>query len=289
MVGLPAQSRIRQGEHSGSAGNASTLKIQTSTASARSGSRWRESAESTDAASSRIGRAAIICRSQTLFFNNMPESHVSKIVADALKVTADGLSRWLGHPIDAEDVVATKLSLSVPHEVMCCCSMSVDASIGAPKLTDPKALEMRAAGLLLLAWRSEEAAWLVDQSLGKTGTSVDESTWSELERSAISETSNVVGCEFLNAIAEGIRNVSATDVSLMPNPPYIEQRYASGWMDGAINEVEATSEQQDKAWLATGTFQVASHAIHTRFAMVWRPVVWRRLTKLVGDSLNGGN
>ena len=219
----------------------------------------------------------------------MPESHVSKIVADALKVTADGLSKWLGHPIEAEDVVAAKLSLTVPDEVMCCCSMSVDAAIGAPKLTDASAMEMRAAGLLLLAWRSEEAAWLVDQSLGNNGTSVDESTWTELERSAISETSNVVGCEFLNAIAEGVRDISNTDVSLMPNPPYIEQRYASGWMDGAITEVEATSEQQQKAWLATGTFQVSNHAIHTRFAMVWRPVVWQRLTKLVGDSLNGGS
>jgi hypothetical protein len=219
----------------------------------------------------------------------MPESHVSKIVADALKVTADGLSKWLGHPIAAEDVVATKLSLAVPDQVMCCCSMSVDASIGSPRLTDPMSLEMRAAGLLLLAWRSEEAAWLVDQSLHTTGTSADASTWSELERSAISETSNVVGCEFLNAIAEGVRDISGTDVSLMPNPPYIEQRRAGGWMDGAITEVEATSEQQEKAWLATGTFQVANHAIHTRFAMVWRPRVWQRLTKLVGDSVNGEN
>ncbi len=219
----------------------------------------------------------------------MSESHVSKIVANALKVTADGLSKWLGHPIDAEDVVATKLSLSVPDEVMCCCSMSVDASIGSPKLTDSSTLEMRSAGLLLLAWRTEEAAWLVDQSLDTTGTSMDASTWSELQRSAISETSNVVGCEFLNAIAEGIRDISGTEVSLMPNPPYIEQRCAGSWMDGAIIEVEASSEQQEKAWLATGTFQVANHAIHTRFAMVWRPQVWHRLTKLVGDSLNGEN
>lgn len=219
----------------------------------------------------------------------MPESHVSKIVADALKVTAEGLAKWLGYPIEAEEVVAAKLSLSVPDEVMCCCSMAVDAAIGPTDLTDSSVLEMRSAGLLLLAWRSEEAAWLVDQSLDKNGTSVDESTWSELERSAISETSNVVGCEFLNAIAERIADISDTDVSLMPNPPYIEQRRAGGWMDGAINEVEATSEQQQKAWLATGTFQVANHAIHTRFAMVWRPVVWQRLTKLVGDSLNGGS
>ena len=217
----------------------------------------------------------------------MPESKVSKIVADALKVAADGLSKWLGHPIDTEDVTTTKLSLAVPNEVMCCCSMSVDAAIGSPRLSDSSALEMNSAGLLLLAWRSDEAAWLVDESLCRDGTSVDASSWSELELSAISETSNVVGCEFLNAVAEGVRDFSGTDVSLMPNPPYIEHRLASGWMDGAILEVEASSDQQDQAWLATGTFQVAEHAIHTRFAMVWRPEVWQRLKKLVSDSENG--
>ena len=146
---------------------------------------------------------------------------------------------------------------------------------------------MNSAGLLLLAWRSDEAAWLVDESLSRDGTSADASGWSELELSAISETSNVVGCEFLNAVAEGVRDVSGTDVSLMPNPPHIEHRLASGWMDGAILEVEASSDQQDQAWLATGTFQVAEHAIHTRFAMVWRPQVWKRLKKLVSDSENG--
>jgi hypothetical protein len=214
------------------------------------------------------------------------QSNVSKIVADALKVTADALANWLSHPIAAEDVVSTKLSLAMPNEVMCCCTMSVDAAIGSPRLTDASTLEMRAAGLLLLAWRSEEAAWLIDQSLSRNGTSLDASTWGELERSAISETSNVVGCEFLNAIAEGIRDISDTDVSLLPNPPYIKHAYAGDWMDAAIIEVEEGGEQKNKAWLATGTFQVANHAVNTRFAMVWRPQVWRRLTKLAGDSVN---
>ena len=91
------------------------------------------------------------------------QSNVSKIVADALKVTADALASWLNHPIDSQDVVATKLSLAVPHEVMCCCTMPVDVTIGAPRLSDPSAKVIRSAGLLLLAWRSEEAAWLIDQ------------------------------------------------------------------------------------------------------------------------------
>ena len=119
-----------------------------------------------------------------------------------------------------------------------------------------------------LAWRSEEAAWLIDQSLHRTGTSSDQSTWGDLERSAIAETSNVVGCEFLNAIAASVREISQTEVALMPDPPHVDQQLAGGWMDAAIIEVESSNAEREKAWLAMGTFQVADHAIHTRFAMV---------------------
>jgi chemotaxis protein CheC len=214
------------------------------------------------------------------------QTHVSQIVAHALKVAADGLARWLGHPIDADDVVTTPVSLSAPNEVMCCCTMPVDVAIGAPPGAPAPALEMRSAGRLLLAWRSEEAAWLIDQSLHRNGTSADQSTWGDLERSAIAETSNVVGCEFLNAIAASVREISQTDVSLMPDPPHVDRQLAGSWMDAAIIEVESSNEEREKAWLAMGTFQVANHAIHTRFAMVWCPLVWQRLTKLVGDSIN---
>ena len=211
------------------------------------------------------------------------DSNVAKIVANAMKVTANALASWLDHPIKDENTVTTGPSLAVPTEVMCCCTQSVDVAIGSPRLDDASSIEMRMAGLLLLAWRGEEAAWLIDQSLKGSGTSSDSKTWGDLEKSAIAETSNVVGCEFLNAIAEGIRDVSGTDVSLMPNPPYIEHAYAGGWMDAAIIEVEERGEQKSQAWLATGTFQVANHPVNTHFAMVWRERVWKRLTELAGD------
>ncbi len=214
---------------------------------------------------------------------------VSQIVADALKAAADGLARWLGHPIDVEDVVTLPVSLAAPNEVMCCCTMPVDVAIGSPDSdsTAPPALDLRSAGRLLLAWRANEAAWLIDQSLHQTGTSADQSTWGDLERSAIAETSNVVGCEFLNAIATSVRDISNTEVSLIPDPPYVTQQFAGSFMDAAIIEVESSTGQRDKAWLATGTFQVANHSIHTRFAMVWCPLVWQRLTNLVNVSENG--
>lgn len=215
------------------------------------------------------------------------QTNVAQIVDHALIVAADGLARWLGHPIDAEEGDLQPVSLSAPEEMMCCCTMPVDIHIGSPGSDSPEELKMRSAGRLLLAWRADEAAWLIDQSLHQTGTSPDQTTWGDLERSAIAETSNVVGCEFLNAIAESVREISNTEVELIPNPPYIDHQLAGGWMDEAIIEVESSNEEKEQAWLATGVFQVAKHSIHTRFAMVWCPKIWKHLTKLVGDSVNG--
>jgi hypothetical protein len=58
-------------------------------------------------------------------------------------------------------------------------------------------------------------------------------------------------------------------------------------MDAAIIEVESSSGLEKQAWLASGIFQVASHAIQTRFVMVWCPLVWQQLTQLVDGAGNG--
>jgi hypothetical protein len=147
------------------------------------------------------------------------------------------------------------------------------------------------AGRLLLAWDLQDAMWLIDRSLNETGTSEDQSTWGSLQWSAIAETSNVVGCEFLNAIAEGIYKITNADLLLIPDPPRITQQTADSLIHNSIIEIESSDNgsPDQKIWMATGTFQVADHPIHTRMAMVWCPLVWKRLTTLVNGSSNGGN
>jgi len=223
---------------------------------------------------------------------------VTQIVADALVSAADGLACWLGHPIEANDVVTAQAdedgleaSLAPPNDVMCCCTMPVDWAVTPPEptpLAAPPVLESRFAGRLLLIWGPADAAWLIDQSLHQTGTSQDQSTWGNLQRSAIAETSNVVGCEFLNAIAESVRDISRIDVSLIPRPPHVSQQFAGSLLDSAIIEVESSAGQSEKVWVASAMFLIASQAIRTRFVMVWCPLVWQQLTKLVNGFENGG-
>lgn len=224
------------------------------------------------------------------------QPRVAQIVADALMSAADGLARWLGHPIEAKQMLAAPVggdsptdALAPPGDVMCCCTMPVDWTIVRPDgdSSDPPELPSRSAGRLLLGWSAADGAWLIDQSLHQTGTSSDQSTWGNLQRSAIAETSNVVGCDFLNAIAESIRDTSTTEVSLIPGPPHVSQQFAGSLVDSTIIEVESSSGGDDLVWVASGVFQVAGHPVCTRFVMVWSPDVWKQLVELADGTGNG--
>ena len=135
--------------------------------------------------------------------DSVPElkSSVSQIVADALRSTADGLSRWLEHPIHTKqldathvDLDAAKASLAKPDDVLCCCSMPVELAGTAEDLVglyqpdpaksvasesesgEPDSEESPSvpAGHLLLAWDLPDAIWLIDRSLHETGTSEEQ-------------------------------------------------------------------------------------------------------------------
>ena len=63
---------------------------------------------------------------------------VSQVVADALRTAAEGLSRWLEHPIHTTELGATRVNLDAakasfakPNEMLCCSTMPVEIG-GSP-------------------------------------------------------------------------------------------------------------------------------------------------------------
>jgi len=66
------------------------------------------------------------------------------------------------------------------------------------------------------------AASLLKQKTSQTAE------WSELEKSALTETGNILGCSYLNAITRLI------DVELVPSPPYFIQDYAESIVQQAL-------------------------------------------------------
>ncbi len=227
------------------------------------------------------------------------QPNVSQIVADALRLAADGMGRWLDRPVDAKQISTRSIDVESAHHaltsrerVLCCCAMPVGFAyreIGSVGQTaELPSTHQIPAGRLLMAWTCDQAARLVDQSLHSDGTSSDQSTWHNLQWSVIAETANVIGCEFLNAVAEKIGLLSSTEISLIPSPPHVSQQPAGILLNDTVLEIGSTEAASDdlKVWLATGRFQVADHSLETRFTMAWTPTVWLRLTELVQRSID---
>jgi chemotaxis protein CheC len=61
--------------------------------------------------------------------------------------------------------------------------------------------------------------------------------WSELERSALAETGNILGCAYINAITRLI------DRELVPSPPYFLQDYGASVLEQALMVQALTSDQ----------------------------------------------
>ncbi len=218
-------------------------------------------------------------------------SHRFAVIAHAgLSSAAVALSHLLDVEVIAEEsneaaesAMALESKLAEPDAVLCCASMEV-------LVTEPEVLgdimgkrKSVSAGRLLLAWTPEAAAGLISVALMQSEVSPEPETWSETERSTLAETANVVGCAFLNTVAESIEHGVHGGLSLIPTPPFVEQQFAGSLMESAVIEIEAreSAEMGDRIWSASSSFQVVGRSIATRLVMVWQPSVWRRLSELV--------
>ncbi len=189
----------------------------------------------------------------------------------------------------AESAVALESKLADPDAILCCASMLVLVTkAGAESIPlgennfAPRPQE--SAGRLMLAWTPEAAAELIAVALMLPEASKEEPEfWSETERSTLAETANVVGCAFLNTVAESIEQGAAGGLSLIPSPPFVEHQFAGSLMEAAVIEIEAreSAEMGDRIWSASSSFQIVGRSIATRLVMVWQPSVWRRLSSLV--------
>ncbi|MEQ8787896.1 MAG: chemotaxis protein [Pirellulaceae bacterium] len=75
------------------------------------------------------------------------------------------------------------------------------------------------------------AATLLSRNVG------DSPEWSDLEKSALCETGNILGCAYMNALTRLI------DADLVPSPPYFLQDYGASVLEQALMEQAATCDQ----------------------------------------------
>jgi len=95
-------------------------------------------------------------------------------------------------------------------------------------------LEGEVGGNLILVFDEVSGRQLAASLLGREPETGSE--WSEIEKSALTETGNILGCAYVNAVSRLI------DAELVPSPPYFIQDYGVSVLQQAVMAQALTSE-----------------------------------------------
>ncbi|WP_165252283.1 chemotaxis protein CheC [Paludisphaera soli] len=142
---------------------------------------------------------------------------------------SQALSRWLGQEVrlvlgevEQVELAAAAEALGPPETLVAACLMGLTGPLG---------------GSILLCFEDRAGLALVDILLGQpVGTTTE---WGEVERSAAMETTNIVGCAYLNALAAHLPSSLGGSAAhpageLAPTPPRFFHEFAGSLLEFAM-------------------------------------------------------
>jgi chemotaxis protein CheC len=153
-------------------------------------------------------------------------SSLHELFASATHDASAAMCRWTSGLI----TVSLDQVRQIPLE-----DVSTELEIGEEPLTMVVlTLQGEVGGNLILAFDNLNGRQLAASLLGRVvGTTAE---WSELEKSALTETGNILGCAYVNALSRLI----GTD--LMPSPPYFIQDFGASVLQQAVMTQALTSD-----------------------------------------------
>jgi chemotaxis protein CheC len=138
------------------------------------------------------------------------------------------LSKWLAEDVrlsisevEQVELAEAALVLGPPETLVAACSMTLRGPL---------------SGTILLVFEDRAGLALVDLLMHQPiGTST---TWGELEQSAAAETTNIVGCAYVNALAahlpSALSHGGAEGDELVPSPPTFVHEFAGSLLEFAL-------------------------------------------------------
>jgi chemotaxis protein CheC len=200
------------------------------------------------------------------------QQHLLKMIFDrGAESASQALSKWLGHDVhlavSAIEVVELEQAadlLGPADSLVVACTMGLTG---------------RLTGLLLLVFEDRSGLALVDlltqQPVGTTNT------WGELEQSAAKETTNIVGCAYVNALAAHLPGTVgpaslATDGTpdqaggdeLVPTPPTFVREFAGSLLQFALME---QALELDQVLLIHSEFGAVDQGLNLDWTLLFVP------------------
>ena len=134
------------------------------------------------------------------------------------------LSQWLDRPVRLRVSAVEQVALEEASEVL----GPGDELVAACAMEVAGALD----GQILLVFEDRAGLALVDLLLRQpVGTTTE---WGELERSAACETTNIVGCAYLNSLAAHLPTIGTAGATIAPGPPVFRHEFAASLLQFAL-------------------------------------------------------
>ncbi len=169
---------------------------------------------------------------------------------------SEALSRWLGRPvrllvsaIDHSDLSVAGDLIGPADDLVAACAMGLSG---------------RLDGMLLLVFEDRSGLAIADFLLARPIGSTDQ--WGELERSAAMETANIVGCAYLNALADAIPGGQRD--GLVPTPPEFRHEFAGSLLEFALM---GQATEQDEVLLVRTEFVAGPELPSLRWTLLFVP------------------
>jgi chemotaxis protein CheC len=181
---------------------------------------------------------------------------------------SQALSKWLGEEVrlsvsEVEQVELNEAAeiLGPPEALVAACAMGLHGPLG---------------GRILLVFEDRAGLALADLLLRQPlGTAT---AWSELEQSAAQETTNIVGCAYLNALAAHLParltdrppsgEAGGSGGELVPTPPTFFHEFAGSLLEFALME---QALEFDDVLLIQSTFESVRQDLNLNWTLLFIP------------------
>jgi chemotaxis protein CheC len=182
---------------------------------------------------------------------------------------SQALSKWLNQEVhlaisevESVDLADASELLGPPDSLIAACAMELTG---------------RLTGWILLIFEDRSGLALVDLLLHMPmGTTI---TWTELEQSAVQETTNIVGCAYINALAAHLPSVDQGDAAqlhspqtdpseIIPSPPTFFHEFAGSLLQFAL--VEQTLEL-DRVLVIRSEFNAGGQESNLNWTLLFVP------------------
>lgn len=184
----------------------------------------------------------------------MPLDQYLSAFHSAAALASDALSKWLSRSVQMTirqvDAMPLEQAMSLlgEHEgTICGCAMGITGSL---------------PGILVLLCDDAAGLALAAMLLGREPSPDD--TWGELEESAVVETTNIIGCAYLNAMADA----TDADTAAMPSPPWFLRDFAPAVMESIVMAQPLIDET---VFLTRTEFSIAGSPVRCSLVFVPSP------------------